>query len=472
MLLGFIGYTLALIIYMVFSADGYDIPSRFFAWLIFLFGSLPLVIFLYRKSSSMPFIELILMAYVNAYSLPIFFESQNTLMVKTLYPESEPVLKCFLIVSLTIFSLWCGFKIAPSFLKSIKFPKIKLQCDDGKLFIFGVLLCLINILLIGHSFGDLEVLAGLMASSDLGIGIISLLYFKGNLSNKKKLFSIFILLILVVRGFSTGMTQLIMQPLVVWFVCRWLITKKLELLFVALGVVLIVLIQPVKLEYRNTVAGVAYQSNSTAQNMELFANLFYDYWLLDREENKVVESVTTRTSLLLQTAHVIDWTPDFVPFKNGDTLKFMLISWVPRIVWPDKPIAQQANIDYAIEYGVTTVEGAKTSMFGVGPIGEVFMNFGVMGIFPVFFILGIFSYVPLHVVSISRAAKLNVRNLANILPTAPTALLVSILFKFMLIGGGIADSYGGMMQLIMVQGGMLYLFTRSTKNMLPAVGRA
>lgn len=463
---GFIGYALALLLFLLFAQDGYSITSRIVAWLILVFGSMPFLVFISKRNNRLPFIELIMLAYVNAYSLPIFFESENMLLVKILYPDSEPVTACLLLALLAIFALWLGFMITPALLRPIRPPKLTLHCDNGKLFYFGVLLCLLSVVSSSFDFGDLDVLIGLVASSTLGIALIAFLYFKQALSKRKMILSILILLILILKGVTTSMTQAILQPLLIWFLCRWLVTKKFELHLVLLGVALFVLLQPVKLQFRDLAWNDAGQSASAIEKIALFADIFYNHWFLTGSGDKLEESVTTRTSLLLQTAHVIDWTPDVVPFKNGETLQFMLVTWVPRFIWHNKPIAQQGNIDFAIDYGVTTVLGTETTMFGVGQLGEIFINFGAIGVFPMFILLGIFSYLPIYFISIPKVMQLKQCAQRNDFTVAPMALLVSVLFKFIIIGSAIADSYGGMLQQILVQGGMLYLFTRSRRSVL------
>ena len=230
------------------------------------------------------------------------------------------------------------------------------------------------------------------------------------------------------------------------------------------GAVVFVLLQPVKLEYRDVVLRENSQSISVVDKIDQFAEVFYEYWFLDSTDNKIVESVTTRTSLLLQTAHVIDWTPAVVPYRNGETFQYMFVTLVPRVIWPNKPVAQQANIDYAIDYGVTSVEGTKRSMFGVGHLGEVFMNFGPLGILPMYILIGILSFLPVYMIRIPKIAPLTQNILRNDLPVAPLALLIAVLFKFIFIGSSVSDTYGGIIQLIVVQGFMLYLFAKQKQS--------
>lgn len=453
-----VGYSLSLLFFLFFAADGYDYLSRVVAWLILLFGTLPMLFFLHKKQNRLPVIEVILLAYVNAFSLPVFFETVNTLAVKKLFPEYEPVSECLFVVLLAIFSMVLGFKVAPNLFSILRIPKISLFCDSRKLFNLGVILSLVSLFPIASVFTDLSALYKTVFSSDIGLALIALLFYSQILSDRKRIISIIILVLLILKGLAIGMTQHILQPVVIWLVCRWIVTRKFEIKYIALCALIVVLIQPVKLNFRGAVWGVDAQSYSSIEKIVLFSDFFYDYWFHAEKGRETEESVHTRTSLLLQTSHVIDWTPNIVPYKNGKTFYFMLVTWIPRFIWADKPTAQQSNIDYAIDYGVTSVEGAEVSMFGVGHIGEVIMNFGILGIFPIFILLGVLSYFPVYVISIRKGLFMGRDSSIDI---APIALSVSVLFKFIMIGSTVADSYGGMVQLIIVQGGMLYFFARA-----------
>jgi hypothetical protein len=208
------------------------------------------------------------------------------------------------------------------------------------------------------------------------------------------------------------------------------------------------------------------------EKIGLFADLFAKHWLSsDLGSGRATESTVNRSSLLLQTAHVLDWTPDVVPYENGRTFAYFLIGWVPRFLWPDKPIAQEANIKYAINYGVTTEEGIERTMFGVGELGEAFMNFGAAGIFPVFFILGILSYLPVHLVAVPSFYRLRTEQLDMSL-IAAVALLVAIIVRLIFIGSTVANVYGGILQLIVVQAGLMYLFAGDRARSRPSPRRA
>lgn len=451
-------YLCFLIAFMAFARDEYTVLSRFLAWVVFVFGTLPMIHYVFNRSSAyLPVIEVILLSYVNAFALPVFFQTQQYHNVKILYVEEQPVTLTLLLALVGMVALYFGYKIAPSLYKALKVPKMKLNVRNSVLLIYGFLVCILFISSWSISFGVFQGLINILVNRDLGVALLALLYYRNCMGIKAKAFTLFLVGCLVLIGVSTSMTQAMLQPIMVWFICRWLVTGKLEIRYVVVGILVILLVQPVKLEYRKAFWSLQDQL-SPLQQAGIFAGLFVNYWLLSTDR-QLDESSSSRSSLLLQTAHVVDWTPDVVPFRNGDTLATVFVAWVPRPLWPDKPIMQQANIYYALDYGVSTRQGIKTTMYGVGHLGEIFMNLGVGGIFPVYVLIGIFSFLLVHLLPITRNMKTLLRDKHADPNIAATSLFVVGLVQIMFIGSTVADTYGGLIQMLVVQGSIMFFFS-------------
>lgn len=459
---GLPGYCLALGLFYLFSAEGYGNVDRFFSWLVFVLGTLPILIFLDRNKRGVPIVELIILAYVLAFSLPIFFETENRIINTTLIPEDLPVAMCLIMTMVAIVSLWIGSRIAPAIFKTLGVPIFSIQCDNNRLFYFGASIVLIGLMIRELELGVLKAPLTIAFSPELGIALIALLYYTGQLSSINRWLALVILVSSVVFGVESARTQSVLLPFIIWFFCRWLVNKKAIILPILAGLIVFVLFQPVKLEYRNIVSVGDISASGSFERLRLLGNLFDDYWLSLNSGRQVEESTFTRTSLLLQTSHVIDMTPKVVPFKNGSTLEFMYITLIPRFIWPDKPTAQEANVDFAIDYGITTVEGTQTTMFGVGHLGDAFMNFGAYGILPLFILIGIISQLPVYVIPVVRGSAAEPNSEEAGLNIAHCALLISILSRLFFIGTSISDTYGGIVQLIVLQGGLLFLFVKPT----------
>src|SRR4051812_35330277 len=102
-----------------------------------------------------------------------------------------------------------------------------------------------------------------------------------------------------------------------------------------------------------------------------------------------------RLSLLTQAAHVIDWTPEIVPFQYGRTYSYLAVTFIPRFLWPDKPTVSEANQFYQVAYGLTAQNELHKVSIAVGFLTEGFINFGWWGVigatYCVGLVLGIFQ---------------------------------------------------------------------------------
>ncbi len=71
--------------------------------------------------------------------------------------------------------------------------------------------------------------------------------------------------------------------------------------------------------------------------------------------------------------------------QNGKTLVTALFAFVPRFMWPDKPTMND-NIFLSQNTGLIF---SSTAAFGTGPVFEFFVNFGNLGVFIGFILLGV-----------------------------------------------------------------------------------
>ena len=143
-----------------------------------------------------------------------------------------------------------------------------------------------------------------------------------------------------------------------------------------------------------------------------------------------------RLSLLNQTANVIDKTPNVVPYQYGRLYSYMLITLIPRFVWPDKPSVNDANQYYQVAYGLTSEENLNAVSIAVGVLTEGYMNFGWLGAMGVMFLLGIFFDFYQRVLLSKESGVLL------------TALGIVLLPQFMSIESQMAQYLGGIIQQI------------------------
>lgn len=108
------------------------------------------------------------------------------------------------------------------------------------------------------------------------------------------------------------------------------------------------------------------------------------------ELKEALNASVSRLSLLTQTANVVDMTPTAVPYQYGRLYSYMLFTWVPRFIWPDKPSMNEANRFYQVAYGLTDEQNLDSVSIGVGTMTEAYISFGWFGVVGIMFLLGVF----------------------------------------------------------------------------------
>lgn len=84
---------------------------------------------------------------------------------------------------------------------------------------------------------------------------------------------------------------------------------------------------------------------------------------------------------------VLEYTPERVPYWNGETYSTILYMFIPRALWPDKPSRHFWN-KYGRLYGVLSTDDFETSV-GVSYLAEGYINFGYNGMYFIALLMGI-----------------------------------------------------------------------------------
>lgn len=75
--------------------------------------------------------------------------------------------------------------------------------------------------------------------------------------------------------------------------------------------------------------------------------------------------------------------------RHGETMRNLTYAFVPRVLWPSKPVVTRGNWFTAYLGGAPSEEESETST-GMYPAGELYWNFGVPGVICGMFIMGCF----------------------------------------------------------------------------------
>lgn len=109
----------------------------------------------------------------------------------------------------------------------------------------------------------------------------------------------------------------------------------------------------------------------------------------ESEDEKIAGKLIERTSLFHLMCLVVSTTPSTQPFLDGETYRDIPAQFVPRILWPEKPLGHVSTSRLSVYYGLQTEEETLTTTIGFGMVTEAFANFGWWGVAGIGAFLGI-----------------------------------------------------------------------------------
>jgi hypothetical protein len=195
-------------------------------------------------------------------------------------------------------------------------------------------------------------------------------------------FSIFILLSALNSGMFTVVAYMGLTLFSFFFAGQKTHFWK-KLLWSLLGIFMLLLIQMVKPEYRR----ITWKEDYQGSRVSLFGGLIVDkIFNIDLASMDVFFPIYYRTNQGFNVALVMRRFPEKTPYDNGtNILNAIGSSFVPRLLWPDKPEAGgKFNMQY---YTGIYLNGWSTN---VGPLGEAYGSFGPFGGAIFMFFLGFF----------------------------------------------------------------------------------
>lgn len=189
----------------------------------------------------------------------------------------------------------------------------------------------------------------------------------------------------------TGIKRFFLAPLIVIALTHILVTRRVQMKWVAGGLLTIVLIYPMAQFYRDVVQrGFSMRAMEVLEDPGRAASLMSEYlghFSLGMYLEEGAYATSKRLSALGIFCVIVRDTPDRVPYQGGWTLSLIPMSYVPRILWPGKP-------KLAIGQWVTDNYGAGSagvhSSTGPSWLGELFFNFGYPGLVVGMMIFGVY----------------------------------------------------------------------------------
>jgi len=395
-----------LIIPLVLSDYGYLWQECFFGVILLVACLYPCARYYSHHESGLPTLPVFCLAYAMQFAFPVFTHDDTFQLLggQIKYLTEGEVLAALMLAIAGICSLQIGYYwFQKGSYKNIV-PVAHLPLNKRRALVYCALVGIFLPLL--FTFQDIipeefqqplsSILRLLQNQVLVVIGILGWLYYSRHGSRIYGLWLYGLVLIASMRGISGGSLEGALVPVGVLFVVKWLYTRRVPISPIIATAALVVFLSPVKSDYRQQTwqgenPDLAEQSSLVRGTAWISAAVEYwqDTFSGSRDLTEATSSATTRADFIHQVAHIYSMTPSVVPYQYGKTYSFFAVSFIPRILWPDKPMAGSANGFYAVTYGVSTEEGSRTTTFGVSILGEAFINFGWFGVIFVMLLQGI-----------------------------------------------------------------------------------
>lgn len=400
-----LGYALSIALYaLVFSlwqADSVPAPVHALGVLIAAMCLFPLALWTARGSREIPAFELICIAYLLAFSSPLYFQKNQMVIMDQMDRFTwEETYRTLFLVATGVASLLIGYYTV--FFNRISFRSFQLDLPlhPRKRLLFlkialviGFGLIVLRGIGVDLSSGSLNALVALLQNQAY-VAIVLLAYRVFNKQEGKGWqFTLYAATTLAALfGLASGMLENALVPMLLLVVVLWNVKRRVPVALFVMGLVVFVVLNSVKMSYRSQ----TWQANTHAgvvERLNLWLDLAQNSTSGSQDGGGAEETFRhsmSRFDLLHQFVRVQRLTPSVIPFYGGQTYDYLLYGWIPRFLWPDKPVAQQSIISASVDYGFLTKEQTATTAIGVGHLPEAYINFGLTGIIIIMMIQGAF----------------------------------------------------------------------------------
>ena len=339
-----------------------------------------------RNRPPIPFFPLVGIFYATSFGLPMFAGDMELTSKWSLANVSSTALTLVLLGV-------AGMNIAFFTSKFVLWKKIS-PIRISESYSVGKLLPLLWLLLLAHlaflyipsiqqipSIGQLLDPIGYVA-----YGMFYILWSRGKLPAIQIwiLLGVFVPLELLKR-FVTGLLAEVMLLGLYMVIVSWSERKRIPIIFIGTTLLIYLIFSPVKAEFRT----VTWFSNnspdiSVLDRAQIFIDLAIKHYQnsatnsSDKNSEDPGGSLVSRSAHILTFSEVVKDTPSRVPYWNGETYLPLFTSYIPRIVWPDKPIMTTGNA-FGRRYNYLGKNDFATS-FNLPWIVEMYANFGSWGV--------------------------------------------------------------------------------------------
>lgn len=371
------------------APDSVPASQQWTGMAIISLGSLPLCFYLRDlRRSPFPFIPLVGLYYCAAYGLPIF----NDYTARRVHLLDQVSTEATVLVLVGMSCLFLGFHVSRPYIGKMVGPyRLPRNYSLGnlKITLWCFLVChlsynYISALRSVPSFDQFQTYAG-----DIAYALFLFLWRRRLLSGAEMaiLLGVAAPLEILTRLGSGLMAQVIFLAFLLLSVL-WVSERTASWRVIGAGVILVIAFNLVKPEYRRLTWFLGPEAHaSMARKVVLFSEL-----AMDRLENYDTpaagdQTITERLAMIGFMSHVVDETPEPIPYLYGQSYSGLLYSMIPRIAWPGKPVLN-SGYWFSARYGMRA-PGDEITSVNVPWLPEAYANFGIFGVTLGMFIIGV-----------------------------------------------------------------------------------
>lgn len=357
-----------------------------------------------RDSKHLPAFELVCLAYAMQFAFPAFTaEPVLRIALGEININEADKVAAQLLSLVGVSTMQLGYYSLLRWRARLLIPALKLPLNPQRGLLYAILMSAAGLVLLYaplfnfYSWSEVSTWQALISlirnQSNVAIAILVWLVYVKHYGQVVKL----LLYALVGASASAGLIQggleLMLIPIAVLVGAKWLYIREIPWRLCAVSILVFVFLQPAKADFRETVWYGRGEDLTSVEKGALWVELAGQYWGdslngTSRTYNTAMSSAFQRMDFIHLFAHAYSMTPHVVPYQWGRTYDYLLVTFIPRAVWPDKPVASQANDFFALSYGIITDEQVGQTMFGISILIESFINFGYFGVVGVMFLQG------------------------------------------------------------------------------------
>lgn len=350
----------------------------------------------------LPLMAIIAFMYWLYYAVPLFWTDRiidDRTVAFGREVTSSGVTLALLMAVLGVSALWAGMGLSARIIKFKVWSGISLKESKINyvrlLLVTGTLLGLSEGLPLLLGAGGRQAVAILLTAIPTTAFVILLRrYLKDEATPIDKFLLVFFLGLRLFTGLSSGWLGSFASVIVISAFVYLAEFRKLPRGLSIAAILFVLFFQPGKNEFRRVYWGREVGPTNKLERVTFWTTTSINKWaevFQDPNPDSIRETLNpsiARVSLLSQAANIIELTPSVVPYQYGQLYSYMVVTWIPRVLWPDKPSMNDANRYYQTAYGLSSEEELDGVSIGAGVLAEGFMSLGWFGVVGVMFVLG------------------------------------------------------------------------------------